>query len=208
MKAATLPRPTELLPGSPDAVIDLQTEAGVQLVKGQWRYADAKVKDFVSVGADWGPSGEANRTYDVVPHAEGLEFDDSDWQTLAPAETERRLSTGRVCFNWYRINVTIPEKIGKFNPMGSTAVFEVALDDYAEVWVNGKLPLSIGQTGGQVVGGFNAPSRVILGHNVKPGQKFQIAVFGMNGPISASPKNYIWMRTASLDFYMAERAKA
>lgn len=210
MKAATLPRPTELLPGLPDAVIDLQTEAGVQLVKGQWRYTDAKVKeiDFVSVGADLGPSGEANRTYDVVPHAEEPLFDDSSWQTLASAETERRLSTGRVCFNWYRINVTIPDKIGKFNPTGSTAVLEVALDDYAEVWVNGKLPLSIGQTGGQVVGGFNAPNRVILGHDIKPGQKFQIAVFGMNGPISASPKNYIWMRTATLDFFKAERTKA
>ena len=28
---------------------------------------------------------------------------------------------------------------------------------------------------------------------------FQIAVFGINGPISASPHNYIWMRTATLD---------
>src|SRR5439155_4177425 len=33
------------------------------------------------------------------------------------------------------------------------------------------------------------------------GQRFVIAVFGINGPISASPHNYIWMRTASLDFY-------
>ena len=35
---------------------------------------------------------------------------------------------------------------------------------------------------------------------------FQIAVFGINGPISASPHNYIWMRTATLDFYPRERA--
>jgi gluconolactonase len=34
----------------------------------------------------------------------------------------------------------------------------------------------------------------------------QIAVFGINGPISASPANYIWMRTATLDFYAAGRA--
>jgi gluconolactonase len=31
-------------------------------------------------------------------------------------------------------------------------------------------------------------------------------VFGINGPISASPRNYIWMRTASLDFYAPHRA--
>jgi gluconolactonase len=31
-------------------------------------------------------------------------------------------------------------------------------------------------------------------------------VFGINGPISAAPANYIWMRTATLDFYAPERA--
>jgi len=33
-------------------------------------------------------------------------------------------------------------------------------------------------------------------------------VFGINGPISTSPRNYIWMRTATLDFYAPERARA
>lgn len=208
--AARLPGPPELLPGLPDAVIDLQTDAGVQRVKGQWRYSDARVQeiDFVNAGPDLGASGSPNRTFDILPHAEGANYDDSDWRMLKPAETELRLSTGKVCFNWYRIQVTIPEKVGDFDPTGSTVVFEVALDDYAEVWVDGKLPLSIGQTGGQVVGGFNAPSRVVLGHEVKPGQQFQIAVFGMNGPISASAKNYIWMRVAALDFYARGRDQA
>lgn len=210
MNAAKMPGPPELLPGLPDAVIDLQTEAGVRLVKGEWRYADAEVVeiDFVQVGPDLGPSGGPNRTYDLLPHAEGVDFDDSGWQVLAPADLEKRLSTGRVCFNWYRINVTIPDKIGDFDPTGSTAVFEVVIDDYAEVWVNGKLPLALGQTGGQVVGGFNTPNRVVLGQDVQPGQQFQIAVCGINGPISLSPPNYIWVRTATLDFYGADRARA
>ncbi len=97
--------PPELLPGLPDAVIDLQTDAGVQLVKGQWRYSDTRVEeiDFVEVGPDLGPSGAPNRTYDVLPHAENIDFDDSGWNVLPPADTERRLSKGRVCFNWYRI---------------------------------------------------------------------------------------------------------
>src|SRR6266702_6596675 len=208
--AHNIPGPPELLPGLSDAVIDLQTDAGVQLVKGQWRYSDTRVEeiDFVEVGPDLGPSGAPNRTYDVLPHAENIDFDDSGWDVLPPADTECRLSTGRVCFNWYRMNVTIPEKVGDFDPAGSTVVFEVAIDDYAEVWVNGRLPLVLGQTGGQVVGGFNAPNRVILGGNVQSGDTFQIAVFGINGPISTSPKNYIWMRTATLDFYAAERTKS
>jgi gluconolactonase len=207
--AARLPGPPELLPGRPDAVIDLQTHEGAALVGGEWRYRDAEVEeiDFVEVGPDLGPSGAPNRTYDVVPHAQGGDFDDSDWEVLQPPDTERRLGAGRVSFNWYRINVTIPERVGDLDPTGATVVFEVVVDDYAEVWVDGALPLAIGQAGGQVVGGFNFPNRVILGTDVRPGQQFQIAVFGMNGPISASPTNYIWMRTATLDIYAPQRAR-
>ncbi|MBA2366523.1 MAG: hypothetical protein H0V77_08750, partial [Actinobacteria bacterium] len=82
--AANLPGPPELLPGRPNAVIDLQTNEGAALVGARWRYADAHVKeiDFVEVGDDLGPSGAPNRTYDVEPHAEGADFDDSDWREL------------------------------------------------------------------------------------------------------------------------------
>ena len=210
--AALIPGPSELLPGCPDAIIDLQTKAGVELVGGQWRYADARVSeiDFVEVGHPDDPLGPGvvpNRTFDVKPHAESPDYDDSGWRTLAAAETQLRLSQGRVCFNWYRIGVTIPDRIGEFDPTGSSVVFEVVIDDYAEVWVNGELPHALGDAGGHVAGGFNAPNRVLLTDDARPGQHFQIAVFGINGPISASPHNYIWMRTATLDFYAAERAQ-
>jgi gluconolactonase len=82
-----------------------------------------------------------------------------------------------------------------------TAVFEIVVDDYAEVWVNGHLPTTLGQTGGPLVKGFNAPSRVVLSRDVRPGQQFQLAVFGMNGPVSSPPGNFIWVRSATLDFY-------
>ena len=68
----------------------------------------------------------------------------------------RRLANGRVCFNWYRIAVTLPERIGDTDVAGSTVVFEVVVDDYAEVWVNGELPHALGDSGGPVVAGFNA----------------------------------------------------
>jgi gluconolactonase len=211
-RAARLAGPPELLPGRPDAVVDLQTKEGLSLVGGEWRYADARVEeiDFVEVGSEGdplGPGDTPNRTYDVVPHAEAADFDDSAWRVLAPEDTMLRLATGRVCFNWYRINVTIPERVGELDPTGSTVVFEVVLDDYAEVWVNGELPVALGDTGSRVVGGFNAPNRVVLTREAQPGEHFQLAVFGGNGPISASPPNYIWMRTATLDFYAAERAE-
>jgi gluconolactonase len=80
-------------------------------------------------------------------------------------------------------------------------VFEVALDDYAEIWVDGKLPRVLGQTGGPMVKGFNAPNRVVVGREVKPGQQFQLAVFGINGPLSSPPSNFIWIKSATLEFY-------
>ena len=179
---------------------------------GQWRYSDARVGEieFVEVGHPddpLGPGVNPNRTFDVEPHAEGTDYDDSAWRKLLPEETQLRLSQGRVCFNWYRLSVTIPERVGDLDPTGASIVFEVVIDDYAEVWVNGELPHALGDIAGHVVGGFNSPNRVLLTDDARPGQQFQIAVFGINGPISASPHNYIWMRTATLDFYAPERAR-
>ena len=209
---APLPGPPELLPGRPDAIVDLQNAAGLSLVSGEWRYSDARVleTDFVELGSPedpLGPGSVPNRTYDVWPHAEAADYDDSGWAVLAPEQTRNRLASGRVCFNWYRLRVTIPERVGDMDTNGSTVVFEVVIDDYAEVWVNGELPHALGATGGHVVGGFNAPNRVVLTRDARPGETFQIAVFGINGPISAAPANYIWMRTATLDFYEGARAR-
>ena len=208
MTASRLPGPPGILPGLPDSLVDLSTDAGVELVKGQWRYHDAQVIDidFRSVGEDGNPTGPPNRTYDIVPHAQALDFDDADWERIPATDLDGRRSTGKVCFNWYRINVTIPELVGNFDPTGATVALEVIVDDYAEVWVNGELPRVVGQAGGTVVSGFNSPNRFILARDVRPGQRFQIAVFGINAPISASPENYVWLRTATLGFYSAERA--
>ena len=194
---------SELTSGQPAATIDLATRDGIQLVNGQWRYSDTKIVqvDFKSAGPDGQPTGDAIKTYDYTPHAGGMDFDDSGFQILDPTTLNQRRSTGRLCFNWYRINITVPQKIGTFDPTGSTAVFETSLDDYAEIWVDGELTRALGQSGGSVISGWNAPNKLIVGRSVKPGQKIQLAVFGINGPISNPPTNYIWMRYARLDFY-------
>ena len=194
--------------GRPDAVIDLATQQGADLVKGQWRYSDTQIVEVESrgPGADLKPSGAPIKTYDYTPHAGVADFDDSHWQVVEASTLDTRRSTGKVCFNWYRIKLTIPEKIGNFDPTGSTVAFEIVIDDYAEVWVNGKMPRVLGQTGGAVVKGFNAPNRVIIGRNIKPGQQIQLAVFGVNGPISYSPENFIWIKSATLDFYKSPKA--
>lgn len=58
-----------------------------------------------------------------------------------------------------------------------------------------------------MIKGWNSPNRVLLTRNAKPGQQFQIAVFAANGPLSNLPGNFIWVRSAALDFYTAEYAR-
>jgi len=194
--------------GKPDAIIDLATVEGVNMVKGEWRYSDTKIihVDFRAPGPEGQPTGKPIKTYDYTPHAGGINFDDSKFEILDPRALSKRRLTGRICFNWYRINLTIPEKIEDFNLTGSTVVFETSLDDYAEIWVDGELPRALGQSGGSVIAGWNTPNRLIIGRNVKPGQKVQIAIFGINGPISKPPTNFIYMHYAKLEFYNGSKA--
>ena len=124
---------------------------------------------------------------------------------LPASRLDARKTAGRLAFNWYRIKITVPERIGRFDPTGSTAVFEIVVDDYAEVWVNGNLPLALGQPGGPLIKGFNAPNRVVVGRDVRPGQQIQLAVLGANGPLSNPPGNFVWVRSATLDFYRPEQ---
>jgi len=193
--------------GRPDTTVDLRTVEGAQVIKGEWRYSDVKIIEVGSrgPGPDLKPSGDPNKTYDYTPHAGDAGFDDSKWEVLDPTKLDARRAGGKVCFNWYRITVTVPEEIVDLSVTGSTVSFEIVIDDYAEIWMNGKLPTVLGQSGGPVVKGWNAPNKVILTHNAQPGQKFQIAVFGFNGPISKSPMNFIWVKSATMDFYKSGR---
>jgi gluconolactonase len=189
--------------GPPGATIDLGTMDGLRLVKGQWRYSDTRIieTEFKAPGPDGQPGADPVKTYDYAPHAGGVDFDDSRWEVIDPASLSRRRSAGRICFNWYRIKITIPQRIAEFDPTGATVVFETSVDDYAEIWIDGELSRSLGQKGGSVVSGWNASNRLVVGRNVKPGQQIQLAVFGMNGPISNPPTNYIYLRYARLDLY-------
>jgi gluconolactonase len=199
-----------LLSKAPDAAIDLATAEGAALVEGQWRYHDVAIveTDFKAAGADGQPTGGPNRTYDYSPHAGWADFDDSSWEILDPTTLDTRRAAGKLCFNWYRIRLRVPERVGTFETRGATVVFETSLDDYAEVWVDGELPRAFAQSGGSVVKGWNAPNRLVVGRDVVPGQTIQLAIFGINGPLSAAPTNYIWMRTARLDFYAGKGADA
>jgi gluconolactonase len=196
--------------GPADAVVDLTTAAGVATFAAEWRYADARPIeiDFRAVGADGKPSGPPNRTWDIEPRAGDTGFDDAAWQVVDPTELDGRRGAGRLSFAWYRIRLTVPERIGGVPTRGATLVFETVVDDYAEVSVDGALPLELGQRGGPLVAGWNAPNRLVIGRGVTPGQRIQLAVFAANGPLSAPPPNYIWMRSARVELFAMPSAIA
>ena len=112
-----------------------------------------------------------------------------------------RRGGGKVSFLWYRTNLKIPAKIGNFDPTGAKAVLTAYVDDYAEVWVNGEMPRRAGITSPATIQGFNMPNRVVIADSVKPGDTIQIAIFGINGPISVAPPNFVFFRQASVEFY-------
>jgi gluconolactonase len=189
--------------GEPAARIDLATAQGVARVGGTWRAQPARLVEVEhrAPGPDGQPTGAPVLTQAIEPRAGGVEFDDSDWERVAPEALVARRGHGRISFVWYRLRVRVPERIGAFDPTGSTVVFETVLDDYAEVWVDGELPRAVGQVGGSVVAGWNAPNRLVVARGVRPGQEIQLAVFGANGPLSDPPANFVWMRSAALEFF-------
>lgn len=203
------PSTSETPSGRPDATIDLTSDGGVALVGGAWRVHPAHLVevDFRAAGPDRKPSGPPNRTLGVEPAAGARDFDDSGWEELEAAHLDRRLGDGRVSFVWYRMRVTVPARVGDLDPTGATVVLDTVVDDYAEVWVDGELRHEIGQRGGSVVAGWNAPNRLVVGRGVLPGQVIQLAIFGINAPLSDPPPNFIWMRSARLDFYGEPRAE-
>ena len=178
--------------------VDLMTAEGSATFGAHWKTMEAKIVDTKPI-----PEAlpEYKTAYDIQPHAGESGYDDSKWPTIEARDLSARRSGGHVAFIWYRTDLTIPAKIGNFDTTGATAVLTVLVDDYAEVWVNGQMPRKPGVPSPGAIQGFNTPNRVVLSESVKPGDKFQIAIFGINGPISVAPANTVWFREARMEFY-------
>ena len=204
----SLPPPTNplLAPQPPLApltppvhVVDLMTEEGSAVFGARWKGLEAKLIDVPAL-SDSRP--EFKTTYDVEPHAELLAYDDSAWEAVPATDLGGRRGGGMISFFWYRARLTIPADAAGFATAGAKTVFRVNIDDYAEIWVNGELPRAAGRPSPACIQGFNMPHRLVLGDNiVHPGERYEIAVFAINGPISAAPANFLWFREAKVEFY-------
>jgi gluconolactonase len=198
--AAPAPPPLPQMPPSlvPAHVVDLMTADGSAVFGAQWKTIEAKIVEVPAI-ADAMP--EYKTTYDIKPHAGEGGFDDSSWPLIDATALAARRGGGKVSFIWYRTMLTIPAKIGSFETTDAKAVLTAYVDDYAEVWVNGHMPRRSGYPSPATIQGLNIPNRVVLADAVKPGDKFQIAIFGINGPISVVPMNFVWFRAAKVEFF-------
>ena len=198
----------QLAVDKPQAIADLKTKEGAAVVSAKWfvQNGDIVKVDFKAPGpyaADalaLYPTGTAIRSHLLRPQIGSLDFD-KGFKEINPTELESREGTGLFSFVWYKVEVTIPESIGRLNAEGTTAVFEIVMDDYSEIWVDGKQSQAFGQSGNGLIAGYNTRNRVILSSNVHAGQKFRIDILGINGALGKLPDNYIWVRNAVIDFY-------
>jgi hypothetical protein len=72
--------------------------------------------------------------------------------------------------------------------------FETNIDNYGEIWIDGKIDRATG-----VIVGINAQQRVEVSGNALPGTRYVLACLVLNGPL-AEPRGGIFMRYATLAF--------
>lgn len=101
---------------------------------------------------------------DVVG-AEMPVFDDSGWRTASP-----EFEWGRERVAWLRKAITIPEKVGGVPVAGSKVVLRLGIDDDGECYVNGELRQKF----------HWGDCNVVLSESAKPGDRYVIAVKGLN----------------------------
>lgn len=198
MPPLQMPQPAIAPLVPPVHTVDLMTEAGSAAFGAEWRALEAKLVECPAL-SDSRP--EFKTTYDIEPHAEERGYDDSDWPVVAATDLGGRRGGGMVSFFWYRTTLTIPVNALGFDTAGALAVFRVNVDDYAEIWIDGEMPRVAGRPSPYTIQGFNMPHRIVLANPAAPGSKFEIAVFAINGPISAAPANFLWFREAKVEFF-------
>lgn len=201
----------QLVVRKPTAIVDLTSSKEASILHTKWYTQNATINNvsFKAPGPlipDTNyiyPTGSMIQTNQLSPKLTDPNFD-AGFIPIDPVTVAKRRGNGLLSHVWYKIDITIPQHIGKFNAVGSKVVFEIVVDDYSEIWVNGKQSLHFGQTGSGAVSGYNNRNRVVLTNNAKVGDVFSIVILGINGPLGQIPDNYIWVRNAVVDFYTRE----
>jgi hypothetical protein len=166
----------------PRIALDLNNEKDRQKVKGQWRIGPGLVP---------GKPNEGLTAQMLDTPARLADYDDSNWAVCN--NIRQSLSKG-FTFAWLRITVEIPAAIDGVALTDSRVLFETNVDNYGEVWIDGKI-----DRGNGAIVGINASQRVGVTDKAVPGSKHVIACLMVNGPL-AEPRGGIFMRYATLAF--------
>jgi gluconolactonase len=195
----------------PQAIADLKTSDGARLVNAKWYVRPGAVREvnFRKPGPSptdalaLYPTGKSIQSHTISPQIHDADFDNG-FREIQPTALEERQGDGLLSVVWYKTEIVLPNKIGDIDVQGTTVVFEIVVDDYSEIWVNGTQAEAFGQSGNGPISGYNTRNRIVLTKNAQPGNRFSIAILGINGPLGNIPANYIWVRTAVIDFYKAD----
>ena len=132
----------QLAVDKPLAIADLKSNEGAALVNAKWfvQSAHVQTKDFRLPGPQQGggdalhlyPTGAAVQTHILHPQIGADDFE-IGFNEINPNDLDGRQGTGLFSFVWYKVELTIPALIGKLNTNGTTAVFEIVVDDYSEI---------------------------------------------------------------------------
>jgi hypothetical protein len=135
----------------PRVALDLNKAEDRQKVQGQWRVAPGLVPGEPNEGLTAQLPGSPARLAD---------YNDSGWEVCT--NIRESLSVG-FTFAWYRIAVTVPEQLDGVQLAGSRVWFETNIDNYGEIWIDGKIDRATG-----VIVGINAQHRVEVSGNALP----------------------------------------
>ena len=109
----------------PTYEVDLMTQQGAGALAVQWKTMEAKIVETKPIPEHL-PG--YNTAYDIAPHAGESGFDDSKWPAIKPEELSARRGGGHVSFIWYRTTITVPPKMGEFDPTGAKAVLDITVE--------------------------------------------------------------------------------
>ena len=171
----------------PRIALDFNNEDDRRKVKGQWR---------VGPGLVPGQPNEGLTAQLLETAARLAEYDDSGWEICT--NIRKSVSKG-LTFAWYRMAVELPDQLNGVSVRDYRVWFETNVDNYAEIWIDGKLDRAAG-----AIIGLNASQRVEVNAKAQPGAKHVIAVLAVNGPL-AVPRGGIFMRYATLAFEQSDR---
>ena len=170
----------------PRAILNLIDTGDLEQAQAKWRFALGLVPGEPNEGLVSQLAGSPARLAD---------YDDSGWEECHDLGKYR--SRG-FTFGWYRTKVTLPASVGGRSIRGSHCLFETCIDDYGEVWIDGKCDLERG-----AVQGFNVPQRITIATEPQPGEVYSIALLAVNGPIAA-PGGAVFVRYVNLCFEWGE----